>query len=349
MWQLKRLIFVTVVTFVGGLSACTGGEGHSHNTETSESVRARYMANESLWTLTMEAQLEIDRYEGRKESLRSAQELLDKVLGEDEQYVPALIEQARIILSLGHLSGYDYRPEVLDSVLSILQNAVDISPLFGETYVLLGAVQTYNGDAEAGLETLMYASIYEAENPWLTNNMAFSHMRMQNIEGARLMYQKSVDRGVGTSLKDRASYLDALYCLMQLDYRASRVDTLPDIANKMLAVVGPEDAWSRGNVGSLLCNAGYFEKGTPLMREALAIMNYGVGRNSLGMCLYGTWAEFAERGERDKAQSIFEEAYSLRPNIEALAKHFTRGSRRMRELAPLLNEKFLELKASGSI
>lgn len=82
----------------------------------------------------------------------------------------------------------------------------------------------------------------------------------------------------------------------------------------------------RGRTGDyasfLLYTKGDYEKAIEYGRKALAIMNYGVGRQALAAALYRKWAEILIKDDDEiSARQYLDEAISIYPNIKRIAMY----------------------------
>ena len=303
-----------------------------------------YANNIQLFKKTERAQILIDEYFGRGNNLSEAAVLLDEVIKKDKNYVPAYIEMSRIVLKGGHIVNYEFRGGTLNVAYSLLNEAININPKYGGTYVLLGHVYSMAGQLPAASEALEKAAALGTNNPWLHNNSAFVFYTQKNYLMARSAYEKIVAKGPGKTSQQRNSYIDAIEQLMKIAYLESNSIELLNLAKTVVQSAYPDNAWTWGNAGGLLCRDGYFDLGLEYNRKALSIMQYGVARGNVAFCLYGKWAELTEAGKHKQAEAYFLEAYQINANIREIAVSFSRSGPRLKSLSKIFNQKMSDIE-----
>lgn len=308
-----------------------------------EQWKLPYFIKKDLYDETMKAQIQIDTYFGQGDNYEQAKKHIEQVLEKDKSYVPAYVQAARLIIGTGWKFAYEFESGTLNNSAAILQEAIKIDPEYADSYVLLGHVYTMEKKYKEADEQFAIASKIGTNNPWLWNNSAAVYYSRGEYKRAYEMYSEIFKKGVGTTDQDRKSYMDALRVLMSIAYKYNKINAIYDYAEEVENSANPKDAWSIGGAGTNLCMVGKFEKGAELLIKALRIMNYGNGRWSLSICLYGSMAEAMEAENTALAELYFKQAFQLNPNIMKISKKFKNSSIRLKELSPFIDKKMEEM------
>lgn len=301
-----------------------------------------YKKNVELSIKTKTAQTLIDEYYGRGDNLSGAAALLGEVVLADKDFVPAYIEMSRVVLLGGHLVNYEFRGGTLEMAHALLTKAIKINPEYGGAYVLLGHVYSMARQFSAATVALEKAASLGTDNPWLHNNSAYILYSERKFPAAQAAYETIMAKGPGDTSQQRNSYMDSLGKLMGIAYQKSEGERLVLLANKAVKAAHPDDAWTWGNAGGLLCREGFFDLGLEYNRKALSVMNYGVARGNVAFCLYGKWAESIEAGKLKEADAYFSEAYQINPNLRAVAEDFSGSGARLRSLRKIFDNRIGE-------
>lgn len=247
---------------------------------------------------------------------------MSEILTENDQYAPAYAQMSRIILLGGHVVSYDFRGGTHEKARMALERAIELDPNYAESYVLMGYVDSLSGRPDSADMNLMKAIRLGSKNPWIYNNLADVKFHSKSFNEADHFYKKTVKLGVGETAQQRRAYVSALTQQMNIAYQRSDTERLVRLASLATDAAAPEDAWTWGNSGGLLCRSGRLDLGIEYNRKALSIMSYGVAQYNLSYCLYGKGAELVSQGDAAQAQPFLEEAYQLNPDIMGVADDF---------------------------
>ncbi len=95
-------------------------------------------------------------------------------------------------------------------------------------------------------------------------------------------------------------------------YKRTSQWELADATYQKMIAREPYAAWNYGNYAQfLLCNRDNYEAAINQSKQALNIMNYGVGRQTLAAALYRKWAALLLRGQKDDATKMLREAREI--------------------------------------
>lgn len=255
----------------------------------------------------------LDEYRGDTAVLEAARVELDGVLADNPRYAPAYREKARYFIMRGYINSRRFKPGSLEAADSVLRKAIEIDPDYAEAFVLRGHLYRMMNRHQDAVRALEMAGKIGTDDPWLQSNWADLLIDEGNYEAAAQRYRKVLDSGTQNK-KVLASAYDGL-----IEYYLGR--GMLDEADKMhrqAIAFEPESAWNYGNYAHfLLCRKDDYEGSIARSRQALSIMNYGVGRYWLASALYRKWAASTMPGaELDmqsylEAQSLYDDPYEV--------------------------------------
>lgn len=262
----------------------------------------------------------LDGYRGDSSELETARTELDEVLKANPRHAPSHREKARYFIMRGHTSSLRFQPGSLEAADSAINKALEIQPDYAEAFVLRGHLYRLMGRHQDAKTALEKAEKLGTADPWLQNNLADLLLDEGNSAAAAKRYKKVIDsktpnkKAMGSAYEGLIRYYTSLGELDKADkaYRES-IDLEPD------------SAWKYGNYAQfLLCKKDDYENSIIRSRQALSIMNYGVGRYWLASALYRKWAQSAVAGGSDNGKQYYLEAQAIHPNpdeITASAAH----------------------------
>jgi Tfp pilus assembly protein PilF len=246
----------------------------------------------------------LDAYRGDSATLSAARTTLEEIIKSDPQYVPAYREMARYFIMSGHISYLNFQPGSLEAAEKCLKIALDIDPRYAEAYVPEGhlyRLMKRSGDAKAALTA---ADQLGASDPWLQNNWADILIDEGRFDEAAQRYRRVIDSGTS----NKKAMISAFEGLTSYYTRTGRPDEVDSLYKKQIAYE-PDRAWTYGNYAQfLLCDRDDFDAAISRSRQALKLMDYGIGRTTLASSLYRKWADLTSRGEILEAARYLSEA-----------------------------------------
>lgn len=122
--------------------------------------------------------------------LQSAKALIDELLADSPDYVPAHHELARYYLKNGYGKGKDVRSAAYASAERALDRALQINPRYADAYVLRGYIQAEQGNLEPASQALARAAELGTKNPWLYWNIGLVLEKQYAFRDALAGYQR---------------------------------------------------------------------------------------------------------------------------------------------------------------
>lgn len=265
----------------------------------------------------------LDSWSGQPEILDRAREILVRVLDANPQDFVALRQMARYQLMAGYINDQyveyktnvylvgNYEPGTLQEAEATIRNAIRINPRFAEGYVMLANIQFQQGRLDDADKSLTKADTLGTDDPWLQLNWAKLDVARGEHSAAAKRCQQVLESGTD-DIRAKSSAYDFL---IDSYTRAGAHD-------KVIALYGdrirfePGNAWVRGNFADYLSETlGRNDEAIMQAREALRIMDYGVGHHILAMALYRKWADMVAQGNQAGAERYFQEARENFPQL----------------------------------
>jgi hypothetical protein len=265
----------------------------------------------------------LDSWTGQSEILEQANEKLSNVLKQSPRNYLALYQLARYKLKSGYISQIagryksynfsvgNYSPGTLNAAESTIRSAIKINPRFADGYVLLAQIQFDETQLDKVEKSLKKAEAIGTKNPWLQLQWAALNVAKGEYSAAEMRNQSVLD----SDIKDNKAKSASLYNLIDSSKRKGEYDHVI-ILYKEYFKLNPTNAWAHGDLASFLNGTlGRNDEAITQAREALKIMDYGIGEQILAMALYGKWADLINEGKLKEATVYFNEAWKIYPKI----------------------------------
>ena len=260
----------------------------------------------------------LDAYRGDGATLSAARTKLEAIIEQDPRYAPAYREMARYFIMSGHISYLNFQPGSLEAADQSLKTAIDIDPHYAEAYVLEGHLYRLMKRSTDAKAALTKADELGAADPWLQNNWADILIDEGRFDEAAQRYRRVIDSGTS----NKKAMISAFEGLTRYYTSIDRPDEIDSLYKKQIAYE-PDRAWTYGNYAQfLLCDRDDYDAAIFQARQALKIMDYGVGRATLASSLYRKWAELALQGQPIEAARYLSEA---KANSSAPAEQIVRS------------------------
>lgn len=252
----------------------------------------------------------LDAYRGDTSMLEAARADLDGVLRADARYAPAHREMARYYIMRGHIRASRFQPGALEAADAAINKAIALNPSYADAFVLRGHLYRLMNRHQDAVAALEKAQQLGTADPWLQNNWADLLIDEEKYDEAALRYRRVID----SNTRNKKAMTAAFEGLIRYYIKTANLDRADEMYRKQIAFE-PDAAWSYGNYAQfLLCQRDNYEGSIARSREALQIMNYGVGRYWLASALYRKWAQSVSAGRVGEGTPSFAEAQALHPN-----------------------------------
>lgn len=251
----------------------------------------------------------INDYYGDRAVLDQATELISDVLRSNPDYASAYIEAARVTLKGGHIVSNKFRPGAKDFSKALLDKALALEPnnplalsLKASSYLSIGATE----DAWLLIQRGLSAA---PENPWLKLKLGDYHDAKQDYEKSLAAYRSVLTRSCDIDTEYRRACVQALMAQIKRLHVPEQQALVRNLAKRTMALRHPQDAWTLGTLGHYFAEMGQMDDAIEYGRQALQVMNYGVGRLNLAAALYTKAAMNRSKGMLFK--ELIEEADAL--------------------------------------
>lgn len=256
----------------------------------------------------------LDEYRGHASSLATARADLEDVLKEYASYAPAHREMARYYIMSGYINSLQFQPGSLEAADTSIKKAIDINPSYAEAFVLRGHLYRLMGRHQDAVSALEQAEKLGTTDPWLQNNWADLLIDEGKYEQAAERYRKVID----SKTPNNKAMVAAFEGLIRYYTGVGKLDQADEVFRLQIAFE-PDAAWAYGNYARfLLCQKDDYEGAILRSRQALRIMDYGVGRYWLAAGLYRKWAQSVITGVPDEGKQYFAQAQAVYPDPDRI-------------------------------
>lgn len=256
----------------------------------------------------------IDGYRGDNASLEKARAELAAVLKANPEYAPAYKEIARYFIMIGHISNGKFQSGALEAADKAITKAIELDPRYAEAFVLRGHLYRLMNRHQNAISALEMAEKLGTSDPWLNNNWADLLIDEGKYNEAAKRYQKVINSKTRNK-KAMASAFEGLNRYYTALGQWNQVDAM---YRKQIAFE-PNSAWGYGNYAQfLLCKRDDYDNSILRSRQALNIMDYGVGRYWLAAALYRKWAQNVSKGGKSEGQKYYAEAQAIYPDLHGV-------------------------------
>jgi tetratricopeptide (TPR) repeat protein len=255
----------------------------------------------------------LDNYYGNLNTLKQASQLLINVLDKDEKYAPAYHQLARIVQKGGHISYGNYAPGTNNNATSLLEYAISLEPEYDLAQITLSQIFLRHKDYQNAQMLLDKAARFGAKSSLLTILQAQIYRDRDNDAARALDMLKSIRHGD----YDKKSKADAAQQIA-ITLRKSRQWVAAEKAYYDVVTINPNNPWAHGDLSHyLLFYRKKYDAAIEEGEKALSIMDYPIGRLTTACALYSKWADALMKNKKN-AESYFDRAYALYPNIDAV-------------------------------
>jgi len=284
----------------------------------------------------------VDDYYGDRQGLEKAALLVREVLAEDDQSARAYVEAARITIKGGHIVSRRFEPGTVDLSQAFIDRALAIEPNNVAAISLKAHAFLIGRDLASASRTLQQGLALSPSYPWFHLDLAAYYRDIRDYQSAVAHYEVVIARGRGTDTDQRRAYPAALAGISRIYGIPEHLVKLRDWAAKADEARNPKDAWTLGEFAEVFADMGAFDDALKYSRKAIAVMNYGRGRRTLAMALYGKAAQVSKDGQ-DGARFL-SEAMTITDDAADIADWFGDAQPTVAALLPVLQRLLLEAK-----
>ncbi|MDO8652068.1 MAG: hypothetical protein Q7R66_07755 [Undibacterium sp.] len=255
----------------------------------------------------------LDIYYGDSSLLIRAQELLTVAINADPNDANAFIQQARLEAFKWSVSGRNEPAKFYAIYGGLLKKALEIDPANATAHVNISLVYAFQKDFAKQQSELIAANALEPNDPWLAFELGNYCENINDLSQARHYYETIEKLGPGKTASSRKAYIYALKSLWPLrSAKEDETERLRKYAALILKERYPTDGWVLEELAKNFADRQLFEEAISYSREALKTMNFGKGRQTLMVSLYGKAAqEILAKRSRKEVQHYIDEANSF--------------------------------------
>jgi len=239
--------------------------------------------------------------------------LLEAAFKTDPKDANLLVQAARVAVNDGHLSFEKFRDNSWENYSDFLDKALAIDPTNAKAHILKAQVFGNQGNYAEQLNELNKAKASGTDDPWLLHGYGVYYLKVRAFNDALSYFEMLEARGPGKTASDRRAYIVALYDASKFKLRN---EDLLERTRKYAALAlqnrYPTDAWTPQGYAATFIGQQAFDDAIVYAKAAHKTLNFGLGRLTLAVALYGKAAQLtlAQRPARD-VKPVLDEANSL--------------------------------------
>lgn len=293
--------------------------------------------SDSSTALVAEARELLDTYYGSRENLRRAGVLLNKAMARNEKDADAYVQAARLAVLGGHIVRYEFVNNTIETYHAFLDRALAIDPENQKAYILKAEAYDIQRDYRSEKKALDQARELGESDPWLWMGYGRYYGQMGDSAARRQFFSKVQALGPGKTNSQRKAYVSALNELALIKPAPGEPSRLKELASEAWRERYPTDAWTLGNFADIFAFHAMFDDAIIYAREALRTMNYGAGRLTLAVSLYGKAAQLIVENQRPHdADPLISEARTLGFDQADILGRLHRSSAEVKRLMPTI-------------
>lgn len=273
----------------------------------------------------------VDGYFGDPRQLERAAIIVREVLKRNPKSAAGYVEAARITGKSGHVIGTQFEPGTMDAYRALVGKALELDPDNASALSLRAEIYMLSGAYDAAYDAIQHGLRVAPADPWLKLKLVRFYEATGERGKAGEVLQSIMTPACDTDPRYRRACVHVLVLQMERFALPQNVDMLHLLAKRLLQLRDPRDAWSLGDLGMYLADAGQFDEAADYERQALRIMNYGVARVNLAAILYAKAADLQALGRPSAA--LLKEADALDVPEERVLDWYSRATGAAREHA----------------
>jgi len=286
--------------------------------------------------LVSEAKLLLDTYYGKAERLQRATDLLERAIAADRLNANAYVQAARLVAKGGHIVGNEYLTGTEQAYTALLDRALAIEPKNAKALLLYSEIYHFQKNYDRQVHYLDRAKLLDPSDPWLLVDYGDHYEGIGDLHVARSYYETALLRGKGNSPDQQNALMHALLKLARYKPLPGQPFRLRELALRAKQDRHPDDAWTLGNFADEFVFHGMFDDAIVFARQALGTLNYGAGRLTLAVALFGRAAQLTLNGQRRDAEPLLAEARQLGYSSPAILGRLEGSSPEVESLVPVI-------------
>lgn len=242
--------------------------------------------------------------------------IAEEAIKANKKNYEARVHRAKAILQLGYLVGTKHTPEFKYFAHHELNKILMEAPGFGKALAVRSKIFQLDNKYDHALADMTAAYKTDPENPIYMNQIGVIYGDKGNKKLANTWLAAGKSRA--TTKKQLRNYWDSL---ADVAWRFKDWKKYVE-ARKALVEMNPDSAWAYHNLSIAYEMNGNFEDGIVSSKKAIAMMDFGAGRNQLANVLRKKAATLLEESNTEKVvtnknlEKILLEAYKFDENDE---------------------------------
>jgi len=259
--------------------------------------------------LYAEAQKAIESYPGDQDGLEKAEKFLDRILRSNKKSVYAQTGLGRLAYKKGYINYDNYEKDSLAEAHSHFEKALRADPNFFDAWYYGAYPYIYEKKYVQAKVMAEKALAINPDSPKV--DLLFADIAQGEGDTGEVERRS-------TNVIAKASdnfLLTSAYSNLTWVYWVRKEYDLADKAYQKIIELEPASPWAKINYSSFLVSIESYDKAIDYGKQALKLMDFGMGHNILGQALCGKGIYLYWKENRpDEAKGFFEEAVQHDPD-----------------------------------
>ncbi|HKY71761.1 MAG TPA: tetratricopeptide repeat protein [Nitrospira sp.] len=250
----------------------------------------------------------INEYPADPEGLHKAATLLGELVAINPQGVLTFVAMGRLTYKNGYISGDNFHPEALKKARAFFSEAMRSDPTFFDIYYYSVYLSLYEKNIEEAKRMAGLAAKLAPGSP----RVDLAYAEIAKREGD---FQE-VERRAKVILQgtDERKLIHNAHVLLAWIYTKQKRDDLAEQEHLALTQMVPPSPWDKSSYSQFLTAHGRYEEGIEQGKQALALMDFGMGHHILSYAYYKKAADLLWKEKRpEEAKTYFTEALLHEP------------------------------------
>ena len=290
----------------------------------------------SQYAKVSEAQKLITNAQGNTSHTRRAIELLRSVISVNQRFAPAYVQIARATSNLGLMQNNRFDLGSLQEMEKALRKALEIEPSYDYAIALMGFAKMFQGDLDGAEKYYGQAERMGSTYPYLLTQQSQLANRRGNYKLALDYATKAYEQNRNSPTLAASAINEILFTLQKMPDDTSVEEEKWYTKRRELVPT----AWNwQAHASFRLYRFGDYEKSIEYGKNALTLMDFGVGRYTLAAAYYKKWSDLRDSPSRaNEAKQAYQAATMLYPVTDDMLADFDRNNA-LRSTAGALRKK----------